>query len=280
MKAILKGSKGKVLVVADPSRLSRNVNNFDEIWTICFQNKHQIAVVSINRVFNPCSESSLDLRALIANAERESREMGEKISRTAKYKKSREAPWGYMRNEEDRIVPNEREMRTNVLIRMLGTPGSSIPEIRRVLEMVGNMEGKEPFELVEYGDEFDLLTGKNVFKVKDLMPTRLPYAMGLVDIVETLKIYEVKMRRRFFKESDVSEILADKQVITPVLPSEDELIEDFVRMEVEREEKKEQEVQWITIYYDPAFGLPPNIRLPAGMQLPRNKGTIVIPRIE
>lgn len=302
LKAILRGSKGKILVVADPSRLSRSVANFEQIWKICVSNKHSIAIVTTDRVYNFGVDADYyALLELVTNTERESREMGQKISRTMRYKKSREAPWGSRRDErDDRIVPDNLEINTTRLIKLLGTPGTRVSEIRRLIEECGNMEGKEPFELVEYGMEVvdtipnrypsgavaawnSLGRHQEVFKVTDLKSTTLPYAMSVENIVDTLSIYEVRRRRRKFNRNDVSEILANHPVAVSQI-SGDDLSEDFERMEVE-EERKEQEpapvpqVEWINIWYDPAFGLPPNVILPIGFELPKSPCTIMIPKM-
>jgi len=78
---------------------------FDKIMAACQKNHHRVFIVTMNSMFDG---NLNELRPFIVEAERESYEMGRRISRTAQYKKSREPAWGMMRNERDEIVNNPR----------------------------------------------------------------------------------------------------------------------------------------------------------------------------
>lgn len=274
---VLKNSKNKIVYVYEPNRLSRNVAVFDEIAAICAKNHHRIFVVTLNRMFEDMSE----LTPFIRDAERESVEMGRRISRTAQFKKSREPAWGKMRNERDEIVDNDHELQINYLIRLLGTKGSSVDEIASFIRHLGQTDGKEEFALVEYDRSSTV----------DINVRHLPYGMSPKDIADTLKYYEIRHRRRLnWNTWEIADILRNR-------PSGrcqgydiniDSLVDDFEilgerkesRQESKEESKEESKVetQWIYVWYDPAIGLPPNIRLPHGMTLPTYPCELCIPK--
>jgi DNA invertase Pin-like site-specific DNA recombinase len=195
---LIKSSKNKVVIVYEPNRLSRSVENFKKMWDVCRKNKHKIGVVTLDRFFDPEIDSDYDiLLQLIVQAESESRDMGRRISRTMQYKKSREAAWGFMRDEMDEIVANPHEQKINKLIQLLGRAGSSIAEIRALVEELGESEGVEPFEIVECeGEDATDIT------------VALPYAMDVHNIRETLKIYGIRHRKRLnWEPKEIVDIL-------------------------------------------------------------------------
>lgn len=245
---LMKSSKNKVVIVYEPNRLSRSVENFKKMWDICRKNKHKIAVATLDRFFDPAFDSDYEeLLKLIVQAENESRDLGRRVSRTMQYKKSREPSWGFMRDERDEIVPCPFEQKVNNLIQLLGTAGSSIAEIRFLVEELGETEGVEPFEIVEYEkDQTSDITG------------RLPYGMDVYNIRDTLKIYGIKRRKR--SNWEVKEIV------------------DILKGTVSHVEREVPREEWICVYYDPAVGLPPHIRIPPGMVLPTRACEIYIPK--
>jgi DNA invertase Pin-like site-specific DNA recombinase len=201
LKKLVRSSRRKNLMVYEANRLSRNVENFNAVWEICRRNKHTITVVNIDRTFSPEVAGDYEaLLELIKVAEKESRDMGARISRTAKYKKSMETKWGMMRNEFGEIVENPNEKKITKLIKLLGTRGSNVSEIKALIEELGEMEGKEPFELLDCDEDG---MEKSVGRI-------LPYAMDINNIVETLKIYEIKKRRARWSIKDVSDVLVFK----------------------------------------------------------------------
>jgi DNA invertase Pin-like site-specific DNA recombinase len=275
IKDLLKSCKNKLLVVHSADRLSRNLNNFKEIYEICKKNKHNIAIVNMNQIYDMQNRSNYEIiMTMIRRAYQESADIGARISRTMRYKKSREVPFGKMRDENDRVVPNPFELKIIRLIKLLGTAGSSVDEIRTLISEVGKTEGKEPFELEEYGGEANV----------DIT-TRLPYAMWPSNIEETLKIYEVRHRRARWSSLNIRRVLADVQ-INRTQVSVDEISDDFagainfrVRETVQPVATSSNTREFICIWYDPAFGLPPNITLPAGMSLPSTACQLYIPRV-
>lgn len=259
---VLKSSKNKIVYVYEPNRLSRNAKVFDEIATICNKNKHRIFVVVMNRMF----EDFTELRPLIINAEREAYDMGQRVSRTYKFKKSREPAWGDMRNDRGDIVNNPHEQMINHLICLLGSPGSSVSEIASLLDKVGNTSDKEPFELVEY----------DRYSTVDLHVTHLPYGMSAKNIADTLKYYEVRHRKRVnWTTREISNIIRKNPKLISE-PESKEKVESSVQIKPSVGIK---ETQWIHIWYDPIIGLPPNIRLPSGMSLPSHSCEMYIPKL-
>ncbi len=272
----LKNSKNKIVYVYEPNRLSRNVAVFDEIVSVCHKNHHRVYVVRLGRVFEDLTE----LRPFIIQAERESREIGDRISRTNQFKKSRELAWGKMRNERDEIVDCPREQAINHLIRLLGTTGSSVAEIGRLINQLANMTDKEPFALVEYDSD-----GTTEINVRTM-----PYGMSAKNIADTLKYYEIRHRKRLnWTTHEIYDIIMNKPSgrFRGYEASMDDLARDFEilgesKEDDRREESKEEsksETQWIYVWYDPAIGLPPNVRLPPGMRLPTHPCELCIPKM-
>ena len=186
----------------EPNRLSRSVENFKKMWDICRKNNHKIAVVTLDRFFDPVFDSDYDaLLQLIVQAENESREMGRRISRTAAYKKSRETEWGKMRNEFDQIVDNPDELKIIRLINLLSTAGSSVKEIRDLVEEARTDMEAEPFELVEY--ETGVETGHETGLEDKVVEDVIPIGMSPANIEETFKIYGIRRRRARWTAKDI-----------------------------------------------------------------------------
>jgi DNA invertase Pin-like site-specific DNA recombinase len=265
LKNLLKSCKGKTVVVFEPNRLSRNLENFKEIYKICKKNKHDIAIVNMNTVFDHRISSNYEILVkLIAAAQKESADMGARISRTARYNKSRRPEWGNMRDDRDNIVPNKIERAITRLIMLLSTRGSSIAEIKTMVNTVGKMEGKEPFEIEEYDR-----SGRT-----DLENDKLPYPMSPSNIAETFKIYEIKKRRANWTSQDIKDILT--KPVRQDTVDEDDLVNVFNSSFVERptvpvvpaDIPQSSTQEWVYIWYDPVIGLPPTVRIPEGMVLP------------
>jgi DNA invertase Pin-like site-specific DNA recombinase len=286
----LRNSKGKILTVFEPNRLTRNLENFKKIWDICFKNKHKIAIVNINKVYD-CSSGYgadyYDLSGLIAVAEKESRDMGARISRTMQMKKDLELPYGQMRDNLGNPVLNPDEENIISLVKMLGTVGSSITTIRELIFRYGKTEGKDRFEVIEFKDR----RGNEEWTVTGDI---LPYPMSPSGIKETLDYYEIKHRNRKWNNKDIIHILITKKPEPYQVPVDDlsrnmgEMdieSQEFVRVYPERkesdnkgvEESKEKQ-EWFSVWYDPKFGLPPGINLPQGMELPIVPTQIYIPK--
>lgn len=276
LKTFLRGCKNKILIVYEPNRLSRNTQNFAEIWKICKKNNHTFAIVTMDMFFPSCISSNYEiLMKLIQQAQQESSDMGRRISRTYRYKKSREPAWGYRRNDkDDKILEDEKEQMTTKLVKLLSTPGSLTEEIRQCISLVGKYEGKEPFSLVE-------ITGRS--STRDMYVDRIPYSMSPKNIVDTFKYYEIRMRRKRFTVQDINKLksipsstIATRATTPDVTEKDiDNMCDDFEVVQVEKKTGQE----WLTIWYDPAIGLPPNVRIPEGMTLPVTACQIMIPKL-
>jgi DNA invertase Pin-like site-specific DNA recombinase len=203
LRRILSSCKDKTLVVFEPNRLSRNVDNFDDIFKICAKNRHNIAIVSINAFFDYRFNCNYEiLHEMIATAQEESAAIGRRISRTAAYKKSRETEWGKMRNDFDQIVDNPDELKITRLIKLLSNAGSSVLEIRNLVEDVRTDMEAEPFELVEY--ETCVETGHETGLEDKVVEDVIPIGMSPANIEETFKIYGIRRRRARWTAKDIS----------------------------------------------------------------------------
>jgi DNA invertase Pin-like site-specific DNA recombinase len=272
LKNMLKSCKGKVLVVFEPNRLSRNLRNFAEIWNICRRNKHVIRILNRNETYSPQRAGDHDiLRALIRQAQQEMIDMGARISRTWSYKRSKMPAWGNMVVNGAHVANPEEISKTN-LITLLSTPGSSIATITTLVNQLGVTEGKGPFEIV---DE----RGRDV-------RGRMPDAMSPAKIAETLKYYVIKKRGAFFKSSDIKDILESRPVVNNTVDVDD-LVNDFVVLNPREEERRQVPVvenvsspiaAYEYVMFDPAIGLPPNVRLPEGVPLPTIACMMYLPR--
>lgn len=282
LKNFLKTCKNKILVVFEPNRLSRSILNFTEIAKICTKNKHKIAIVSMNSVFDMNDHTDYNnLKNMIEISQRESYEMGRRISRTYQYKKSREPAWGKMRNDFDKIVDNPREQKINKLIKLLGTAGSSFTEVNNLINEVGVTSNKEPFEIVEYNN-----SSTTDLRISD---DKIPYEMSVKNIIDTLKYYEIKRRRRLnWTNAEIQEILNDRKINTRV--DIDSLCDDLSTAanlsRVPVPTSPPVQVQppqttpgWTRIWFIPEIGLPPNVSLPDGMTIPTEACEIWIPRV-
>jgi DNA invertase Pin-like site-specific DNA recombinase len=285
LKNILKSCKNKTLIVYEANRLSRNLKNFKEIWDICVKNKHDIAIVNINTVFNHQISSNYEiLYKLIKKAEDESRDMGRRISRTISYKKTLQISWGYSRDNTGKIVLNKIENKITKLILLLGNRGSSINDIKTLINQVGKTEGKDPFEIIEYGCEKEGLV--NVYR-ETTINDYLPNGMSSKNIEDTLKIYEIRKRTSRWTVKDINLVLRSKSnsVIDNII-TEDDLCDDLndttlnTNIPVNTNEVviTPDESKWISVWYDPTIGLPPNIKIPDKMVLPTIATLIYLPK--
>lgn len=262
LKNVLKSCKNKLVIVFEPSRLSRNTRNFCEIYKICEKNKHSIAIVTLNTVFNYRIKSNYKLLYdLITQAQQESIDLGRRISRSYQYKKSKELPWGKYKNEIGIVFDNEFEMKISYLIKLLNTEGSLVKTIQLLIQEVGKTEGKEHFEIIEYTRSGEC---------NDLCSETLPYPMAVRNIVETLKIYEVPRRHSIWTKEHVNKILSLDNIKTFESDISMDIDINTVLLPIQRE--------WLCIWYDPEVGLPPNVVIPEGMTLPATACSIYIPK--
>ena len=275
LKTFLKTCKNKILVVFEPNRLSRSILNFTEIAKICIKNKHKIAIVSMNSIFDMNDRTDYNnLKNMIEISQRESEEMGRRISRSYQYKKSREPVWGKMRDDRDRIIDNPREQKINLLIRLLGTKDSNIEEIRNLVNELGVTENKEPFEIVYH-----------IKETTEEIGDKLPEAMSIKNIIDTLKIYEIKRRRRLnWTNDEITTILSSNQIRRHIDLNVDNLCNDFNTVINSNPIPVPVPMQnivpeWIKIWYVPSIGLPPGLRIPEGMTLPTTECEIWIPKM-
>jgi len=186
LKFILQSCKNKTIIVFDASRLTRNIKNFSDIYKICKKNNHNIAISSMNMIFYIKITSNYEiLYKLIEKSQQESIDLGKRISRSIQFKKQQELPFGQIR-ENGIIINNNHEIKILRLIYLLNTKKSSLTEIKRLLNTVGNTNKKEPFEIIEY-DRFSSDTINSSY---------LPYPMSNKNIRDTLKYYEVRKRNK------------------------------------------------------------------------------------
>jgi DNA invertase Pin-like site-specific DNA recombinase len=269
LKNVLNSCKGKTLVVYEPNRLSRNTANYKEIYDICVKNKHNIAIVTIDTVFDYRVTSNYQiLYDLIAVAQEESASMGRRISRTAAYKKSRQTEWGKIRNDRDEIVDNPEELKISRLIKLLSVHGSSVHEIKALIqECRTNMEA-EPFELVEFGsDEPD----------RDIVDN-LPTGMYPKQIVETFKIYGIRKRKARWTTLDVMHVARNIPIVKNTFTVDNLTTSMGVSRLTTPIVSALSRVEWINVWYNPSIGLPPNIILPDGFILPTVPMLICLPQ--
>jgi DNA invertase Pin-like site-specific DNA recombinase len=272
--SILKHCDNKLLVVYEASRLSRNVKYFTEIHNICKKHNHDIFIVNINKkFFIHDNKDSKDLFDLIKDAEKESRLIGERISRTLKMKKEQQKQYynslGYYGSQD--II----EKKICKLIHLLSTKGSYIAEIRDLVRDVTiNYENFEPFQIIEYDDD-----GNENY----LQTTVLPYEMSNRNILHTLNAYKIKIRGENFKLSDISLILSQDSNMDL---DNDEYISEIENMQLDststptntpNSETSISQYKWMTFLYNPSIGLPPNIEIPEGVELPNTSMMICIP---
>lgn len=280
LSSLLNKTRSKIICVYEPSRLSRNIEVFRNLWSICKHGNHKIYIVTLNKVFDPnFLEDFVELLEHIGVAQKESEELGNRISRSYEYKKSRETVWGKTRDENNLIVDEPTEQKISKLICLLGTSGSAVSDISRLIEEVGVTEHKEKFSLVEYSRS----------SCEEIDVTHLPYAMSPKNIIDTLKYYEIKHRGRLtWNNRDIFNIFKNKNNNTKNVNGYNTTIDDLVNdfKNISKEEKKEIEKtinnknnkEWIYIWYDPSIGLPPNITLPKGMYLPNFPCELYIPK--
>jgi len=274
--SILKHCDNKLLVVYEASRLSRNVQYFTEIYNICKKHNHDILIVNINKkFFIHNNKDSKDLFDLIKDAEKESRLIGERVSRTFKMKKEQQNL--YYNSIGNYGSQDITEKKICKLIHLLATKGSYISEIRDLVrDITINYENFEPFEIIEYDDD-----GNENY----LETSVLPYEMSNKNILDTLNAYKIKMRGSNFKISDISSILSQDSNMDV---DNDEYISEIENMEIHststptnspNSEKSNSisQYKWMTFLYNPSIGLPSNIEIPDGVELPNTPMMICIP---
>lgn len=277
LRRVLSSCKDKTLVVFEANRLSRNTANFREIYNLCVKNRHSIAIVNLNIIFDYRIRSNYEiLFDLIARAQEESAAMGRRISRTAAYKKSRETQWGKMRNEHDEIVDNPNELKISNLITLLSTRGSAVNQIKNLVEELKTVADAEPFELV------DCEEGKEDKEIGRI----LPVGMSAKNIEETFKIYGIRKRRARWSAKDIVAILRKEPIINNDFTL-DNLVDSMSvsRLNtpqppriVEGCQEEKREVEWVAVWYSPITGIPPNVVIPEGMILPTTPTMIYLPK--
>jgi len=274
-KNLIRSCKNKIVLVYEPSRLTRSFENYDEIFNICKKNKHSIGFVNTGVIYDCYNDpdSYCKILPFIVKARQESIDLGDKISRSLRLKKLNQLQWGKMKNEDGSIGNNIMEINTSKLIHLLNTPGSNINEIKSLITMLGNTEGKEAFEIIEIvnGIEYPM-------NLKNL-----PYSMCIKNITDTLNVYEIPRRKYKWSNNHVKSILENKNSFF----YEDALCEEFEFIGVNRniqkvEENKEIEmnskVNWISFWYDPITkSIPPNVEIPSGMNFPSQATLIYLP---
>jgi hypothetical protein len=186
-----------------------------------------------------------------------------------------------MRNEFDRIIDNPIEQKINKLIKLLGTAGSSFIEVVNLINEVGVTFNKEPFEIVEYDNK----TTTDLRIVDD----RMPYGMSIKNIIDTLKYYEIRRRKRLnWTNTEIQEILQNRPINNEV--NIDSLCDDLntvtslsrpVPTPTPQVQVQPSQTTpgWTRIWFIPEIGLPPNVKLPEGMSLPTEACEIWIPRM-
>lgn len=281
LKNILKSCKNKLLVVFEPSRLSRNLQNFKEIYKICEKNNHNIAIVNINIILDIKLKCNYKiLFDLIKKAEQESIDIGKRISRSIQYKKSREPLWGRKRDINDNIVENDYEIKISNLIWLLRTKGSSITQIKNLITELKTIEDVEPFEIVEYTNNKEGYT--------DITDDKLPMIMSVKNIEETFKLYGIRKRKSSWSSRKIYSFIYE----TPQFYfSESEICNNFISLNVNiqkipsqkniepNKEELQKTIAWVAVYYDPALGLPSDILVPPGLILPSVPTLIYLPKI-
>ena len=274
LRRVLSSCKDKTLVVFEANRLSRNTANFREIYNLCVRNRHNIAIVNLNMIFDYRVRTNYEiLFDLIAKAQEESAAMGRRISRTAAYKKSRETQWGKMRNDHDEIVDNPEEIKVTRLINLLSTRGSVVNQIKNLVEELQTVEDVEPFELVdcEEGEE-DKEVGRTI-----------PVGMSAKNIEETFKIYGIRKRRTRWSVKDIGAILRKEPIINNNFTL-DNLVNSMSVSRLATSfadggcQGEKREVEWVAVWFNPTTGIPPNVVVPEGMVLPTTPTIIYLPK--
>ena len=164
----------------------------------------------------------------------------------------------------------------------MGKSGSYVNEIKNIVEEVRTITDVEPFEIIEYDDQGN----------EETIYDRLPYGMNCANIEETLKIYGIKRRKARWHSKDIFNILMNvmssslRKILDDMNNSETDSVLSSVINNLEINETvsvaensatPENKIEWISIYYDPVIGLPPNIVLPEGMVLPTVKTMLYLP---
>ena len=300
--ALLNTTKNKVVVVHEASRLTRSTENFPKIVRICIRNKIDICVVSTNKTYCLSNASDLEeLTGLVNIANKESKLLSQRMLRIHAYKKKNQLPYGFTKDANGYTIPSQPEAGTLSLIRLLKTPGSSVRAISDMIDILKTRNTHVKFELVEFvGDKQFLLSAD-----------RLPYEMCPKQIYDTLRLYGIYKRRNLWKLNDIRAIDAGASSADSVALDDIDEVDDLaIDPDYDPEATEDDEddggdededvltprtpptptprtppptpraptTEWITIWYDPEIGLPPNIRIPVGMTLPNTPGTIMFPK--
>lgn len=276
LKNVLKHTKNKIIICYEPSRLTRNIYNYKEICSICKSNNHKLAFVSLNKIF--CIKNTQDYEDLfnfIYFAQEESKSIGIRISRTLKYKKSKQLPWNKIKDIDGNIIDDPKKQKILKLIHLLSTENSSISEIKYLIDETSyNKNYIEPFSIVEYDNQNNTVD----------VDTFLPFSMSKKNIVETLNLYniprEVNNRICKWNITSLNHCLSlfdmknnDKKEENMQLDDIDNILSFEINKINVKEDKK-----WIYLWYDPEVGLPPNIILPKNFILPIIPTNIYLPQ--
>lgn len=270
--SVLSSCKNKELVVFSPNRLSRSLSNFENISYLCRKNKHRIHIVCDEEIYDMHYPREYQLlKEEIAKAAEESRRLGEQISRSYQYKKSRQAPWGF-KCTNDEIVDDFKEQMTTKVIQLMNTKGTSIGKIEEFLKWLNPIKADtlEPFQIVEYDNKSEVI-------IKD----KLPYSMSPKAICDTLRLYEIKYRTRYFTTKDVNKLIKDTESDTEKdTESDTEKNTDVMEVEEKLTKLSCKDTKWNCVFYDKNIGLPPGVKLPAGFTLPSENCMLYIPKVE
>lgn len=267
LKNLIKSCKNKIILVYEPSRLTRNFKNFDDIFNICRKNNHSIGFINSGVIYNCKTDSNKsysEIYPLIQKAHQESVDLGNRISRSFRLKKLNEIPWGKIKSEEGNIINNIQEINTSRLIHFLNTKGTNVREIKSLINEVGKMEGKDQYQIVEIinGIEYPMNLSK------------IPYPMSIKNITDTLNTYEIPRRKYKWSNKYVKMILENKNILT----EEEDLCEEFEMVGLNKNISSTKDEKWISFWYDPNTKIiPPNVQIPEGMELPTYATLIYLP---
>lgn len=217
--SLVKSTKNKTLILANASRLSRNTVYFENIWKECAKRGHSILLANTQRTYDSGDRGCfLVLFGLVAEAEAESKRIGDNVRRTAQYKKYMklnlenmdidvERPgssyaWLSRREGTQRklLEDVERSKSIEELIKELATTGTSILRLRNHIRMLSPLkdENFEPFVVLEVADN----------GVERVVRGNLPYGYSEEAILSTLRTYGIKNGARQWSLSGVRKVLA------------------------------------------------------------------------
>jgi hypothetical protein len=148
------------------------------------------------------------------------------------------------------------------------------------MDEVSTNKDVEPFEIVQFN--------KSKTEYESLKDDLLPSSMSLQNIAETFNLYGVNKRKvgSKWKRDDVNSLIASnkKQYM------DDNLCNNLSTINITNNKTLESSntrplppvsssIAWISVYYDPKIGLPSNIKLPEGMELPNIPTLLYIPKL-